>query len=127
MNRTHLLRTGALLGALGVAAGAFGAHGLRAMLEPRDLEIYETAVRYQLVHALALVACAALPERTRRVSVAGWCFLLGVIVFSGSLYVLVLTGTRWLGAITPFGGAGLIAGWVVLSTAAIGRAPSRDQ
>ncbi len=108
------LAVAALLGGLGVAAGAFGAHGLRSRLEPRDLEIFETAVRYQLIHALA-VGLAAVVGAPR----AAWLFTVGTIVFSGSLYVLVLTGPRWMGAITPIGGLALIGGWLALGVWAL--------
>lgn len=103
---------GAVLGFLGVAAGAFGAHGLKGMLTADRLEIFETAVRYQMYHSLALVASGILGS-----SKAGWAFLLGVVVFSGSLYLLVLTEKRWLGAITPIGGVLLLVGWVFLALA----------
>lgn len=103
---------GAVLGFLGVAAGAFGAHALRGSLPAERLEIFETAVRYQLVHALALVMAGIL-EAGR----AGWAFFLGVVVFSGSLYLLVLTDRRWLGAVTPIGGLLFLAGWVLLALA----------
>src|SRR4029077_11863262 len=93
---------GALCGASGVILGAFGAHALRAHLEPRDLETFETAVRYQMYHAFALFAAAWLISRgTPQASTAAWAFIVGIVVFSGSLYLLVATGHRWLGAITP--------------------------
>ena len=103
---------GAVLGFLGVAAGAFGAHGLRGALAPDRLEIFETAVRYQLIHALALLAVPILGAAG-----AGWAFLAGTIIFSGSLYLLVLTDQRWLGAVTPIGGVVMLAGWVLLAVA----------
>src|SRR5262245_54409408 len=105
MDRTFFA-LGALLAGLGVAAGAFGAHGLRARLTPDMLAIFETAVRYQMYHALALLAVgwAAARWPDRGVALAGWLFVAGIVVFSGSLYVLALTGTRWLGAVTPLGG-----------------------
>ena len=108
---------GALFGFLAVALGAFGAHALRARLSPADLEIFETAARYQMYHALALLLLAALAPRFpgALVSAAGWLFTAGVIVFSGSLYVLVLSGQRWLGAVTPLGGLALIAAWALLA------------
>jgi uncharacterized membrane protein YgdD (TMEM256/DUF423 family) len=113
---------GALFGALAVAAGAFGAHALRARLEPRDLEIFETAARYQLYHALALFAVAWAMECNRQWGLAaGWLFVAGVVVFSGSLYALVLTGQRWLGAVTPLGGVAFILGWVCLGMAVLRR------
>jgi uncharacterized membrane protein YgdD (TMEM256/DUF423 family) len=103
---------------LGVAAGAFGAHGLKERLTPDLLAVWETAVRYQIYHALGLLALAALWDRlSARASTAGWCFLLGTLVFSGSLYALSLTGIRKLGAITPIGGLLFLAGWAALLTA----------
>jgi uncharacterized membrane protein YgdD (TMEM256/DUF423 family) len=104
------VQIGALLAFLGVAAGAFGAHALKGMLTPERLEVFEVAVRYQMYHALGLIAAGILD--TPR---AGWAFLFGTIVFSGSLYLLVLTDKRWLGAITPIGGALFLAGWVLLA------------
>ena len=103
-----------------VAAGAFGAHGLRTRLAPDLLAVFETAARYQMYHALALLAAAwaasrwpgALPQW------AGWLFVAGTVLFSGSLYLLALSGVRWLGAITPLGGAAFLAGWVCLALAA---------
>lgn len=120
MNKTWLLLA-AVLGFSGVAAGAFGAHALRARLEPRDLEIFETAVRYQLIHALALGMVAGLAghRTTSALSGAGWAWTFGVLVFSGSLYALVLTQTRWFGAITPLGGLALLAGWALLAKHAL--------
>lgn len=113
---------GALFGALAVAAGAFGAHALRARLEPRDLEVFETAARYQVYHALALFAVAwALGSNRQWALAAGWLFVAGVVVFSGSLYALVLTGQRWLGAVTPLGGVAFILGWVCLGVAVVKR------
>jgi uncharacterized membrane protein YgdD (TMEM256/DUF423 family) len=108
---------GALLALLGVAFGAFGAHALRARLTPADLAIFETGVRYQMYHALALlfVAWAATRWPGGTVHAAGWAFLVGVLVFSGSLYVLVLSGLRWMGAITPLGGLALLLGWALLA------------
>lgn len=107
---------GALFGFAGVAAGAFGAHALKGIYAPDRMEIFETAVRYQLIHALALLAVgpAGAPS-------AGWAFLAGILIFSGSLYLLVLTDTRWLGAVTPIGGLCLLAGWLLLAFAAYGR------
>lgn len=111
---------GAVLAGLGVAAGAFGAHGLRARLEPEMLVVYETAVRYQMYHALALLAVGWAAGRWpgSGAALAGWLFVTGIVVFSGSLYVLALTGTRWLGAVTPLGGLAFLAGWVALARAA---------
>jgi len=111
---------GSLLGALGVALGAFGAHGLKARVGPDLLEIWETAARYHLIHALALIATAWAATRWPgpATSAAGWLFLAGVVLFSGSLYALVLSGVRALGAVTPVGGLCLIAGWLALTLAA---------
>lgn len=110
---------GAFIGALAVILGAFGAHALRSHLEPRDLETFETAVRYQMYHAFALFAAAWLISRNMpHAGTAAWAFIAGVIVFSGSLYLLVGTGQRWLGAITPIGGVAFIAGWILLALAA---------
>ena len=113
---------GALTGGLAVALGAFGAHGLRTRLAADALAIFETAVRYQMYHALALFAVAfALTRWPWSVlpAVAGWLFVAGTVLFSGSLYLLALTDTRWLGAVTPFGGLALIAGWGCLLVAAL--------
>ena len=107
---------GALFAGLAVAAGAFGAHALRDRLTPDMLAIFETAARYQMYHALALLAVAWATTRWPDSSavLAGWCFVAGIVVFSGSLYVLALTGVRWLGAITPLGGLAFLAGWALL-------------
>ncbi|MBI4519891.1 MAG: DUF423 domain-containing protein [Gemmatimonadetes bacterium] len=120
MDRAFLL-IGALAGVVGVALGAFGAHGLRARLSPEMLAVFETGVRYHLYHALALVATAAVVARlpsSRLVVAAGWLFLAGIILFSGSLYLLALTGVGGLGAITPFGGVAFLLGWALLAIAA---------
>jgi uncharacterized membrane protein YgdD (TMEM256/DUF423 family) len=111
---------GALSGLVAVAAGAFGAHGLKSRLTPDLLAVFETAARYQMFHALALLAAAwAIGRWTGRAAVAaGWCFAGGTLVFSGSLYLLALTGLRAFGAITPVGGALFLAGWLLLAVAA---------
>ena len=108
---------GSILAAAAVAAGAFGAHGLRGRLGEADLAIFETAVRYHLVHAVALLAVAWTMERWPGGAgpIAAALILGGILIFSGSLYLLVLTGPRWLGAITPIGGVLLIAGWIFLA------------
>lgn len=115
IERLFAVAAGAL-GFLGVALGAFGAHALAERLTARDLEIFETGVRYQMFHALALLLLALILDRwSGTLGVwAGWCFLAGILVFSGSLYVLVLSGQRWMGAITPLGGVALLAGWALL-------------
>jgi uncharacterized membrane protein YgdD (TMEM256/DUF423 family) len=108
-----------LMGALGVAAGAFGAHALRQRVDERSLEIFETAVRYQMYHAFALLAAAWLISTgARQAGTAAWLFAGGVLVFSGSLYVMVASGARWLGAVTPIGGVLMIGGWIMLAVAA---------
>ena len=111
------IAVGAVLAGIGVAAGAFGAHGLSDVLSPARLSVYETAVRYHLIHAVALVVTGVLVTSVPAVQVAvsGYLFLTGILLFSGSLYLLVLTDTPWLGAVTPFGGATWIAGWAVLA------------
>jgi uncharacterized membrane protein YgdD (TMEM256/DUF423 family) len=114
---------GSLSAGIAVAAGAFGAHALRARLSPADLATFETGARYQMYHALALLAVAwavqqwpgALPRA------AGWLFVAGTVIFSGSLYTLVLSGQRWLGAVTPIGGVAFLAGWACLLAAALRR------
>jgi uncharacterized membrane protein YgdD (TMEM256/DUF423 family) len=110
---------GALLGCTGVAAGAFGAHALRTRLSPDMLGVFETAARYQLLHALALYGAAWVtlqwPGRWAAAGVALLCS--GIVLFSGSLYLLVLTGEHWLGAVTPLGGSLLMLGWLALALA----------
>jgi len=112
---------GCSFGFLAVAAGAFGAHALRGRLSPEYLLVFETAVRYQMYHALALlgVAWAGTQWPGSATTVAGWLFSAGIVIFSGSLYILTLTGARWLGAITPIGGVALLAGWIVLAASAM--------
>jgi uncharacterized membrane protein YgdD (TMEM256/DUF423 family) len=104
---------------LAVAAGAFGAHALRDRLPESMLAIFETGVRYQMYHALALLGVAWLLARapSQPAVAAGWCFVFGIVVFSGSLYVLTLSGVRTWGAVTPFGGVAMIAGWALLAYA----------
>ena len=106
---TPFFRLGAASALIAVAAGAFGAHALRARLAPDMLAVFETAARYQMYHALALCLVGLLAGRAARA--AGWLFIWGTVVFSGSLYLMALTGERWLGAVTPVGGAAFIAGW----------------
>lgn len=109
------IRIAALLGATGVILGAFGAHALRARLEPAQLASWSTAVHYQLFHALALLAIALSSAGSgRSPGPAPWLFAFGVLLFSGSIYALVLTPWRWLGPATPIGGLLLIAGWLSL-------------
>lgn len=115
-----LIIAGALSGAVAVAAGAFGAHALAARVTPERLQTFETGVRYQMYHTIALfvVAWIAASWPSWQASTAGVLFLIGIIIFSGSLYVLVLTDTGWLGAITPIGGVAFIGGWLLLAWAA---------
>jgi uncharacterized membrane protein YgdD (TMEM256/DUF423 family) len=110
---------GALFAGLAVAAGAFGAHALRNRLEPRDLEIFETAARYQMYHGLALLFAAWMLDRgIAQAGLAAWGFTIGTMIFCGSLYLMVFTGMRWLGAITPIGGVVMLVGWVALALTA---------
>ena len=116
------MAVGALFAFLGVALGAFGAHALRTRITPRDLEIFDVAVRYQLTHALALLITGLIlwwrgMDVSRLLVITPWLFTAGIILFSGSLYVLVLTGKRWLGAVTPLGGVLFLAGWLLLALA----------
>jgi len=122
------VRIAAVLGFLGVGVGAFGAHGLKDRLDALGTAAtYQTGVQYHMYHALALLALGVMagPSRTTAGSVAGWAFLVGVILFSGSLYVLSLTGIKWLGAITPFGGVAMLIGWAALAVAAGSAAAGR--
>ncbi len=120
MDRLFII-LGALSGGIGVAAGAFGAHALRARLEPRMLEVFETGARYQMYHAIAMLAAAWIVTRFPGAlsNASGWLFLAGTLLFSGSLYAMALTGVRALGAITPLGGVCFIAGWACLALAAM--------
>ncbi|MFN0099042.1 MAG: DUF423 domain-containing protein [Gemmatimonadaceae bacterium] len=123
------LPIGAISGALAVAAGAFGAHALRARLEPRLLEVFETAARYQMYHALALmlvgvwiaVRGTTASGHARLIHVSGWAFVAGTCLFSGSLYTMAFTGIRAFGAITPLGGVAFIGGWLMFAVAATRR------
>ncbi len=123
-----LLVAAAIAGALGVAAGAFGAHALRGALETRLFEVFETAARYQMMHALALGLVGALllfggdRLNARWLRLSGGLFLAGLLIFCGTLYILSLSGVRWLGAITPLGGLAFIAAWIAC---AIGVWPAR--
>jgi uncharacterized membrane protein YgdD (TMEM256/DUF423 family) len=116
------LATAAVFGGLSVASGAFASHALKGKLTDRSLEIFDTAARYQMYHALALLLVALLLSRAAQsqtfFTVAGWAFIVGTTIFSGSLYALSLTNIKWLGAITPLGGVALIVGWGCLAVAA---------
>ena len=111
---------GAVSAFLSVAAGAFGAHALRTRLPPDLLAVFETAARYQMYHALGLLAVAWAVGRGVGgfAQWAGWLFVAGTVLFSGSLYALALSGVRWLGAVTPLGGVAFLAGWICLALAA---------
>ena len=117
----HWIALGAFSGALTVVCGAFGAHALQERVTPEDLEIWKTAVHYQGLHALALIAFGLFAERTKAGGLVGWAFVLGTVIFSGTLYGIVLGGPRWLGAITPLGGTALIVGWLAFGARALRR------
>lgn len=108
---------GTVSAALGVLIGAFGAHGLSSRLTPELLDTFETGVRYHMYHAFALIIVGLALSRgsSNLLGWAGWAFLIGTLLFSGSLYLLALSGNRFLGAITPFGGLAFIAGWLLLA------------
>lgn len=114
----------AINGFLAVAAGAFGAHGLQGRLDAAALQVFETAARYHMYHALAmgLAAVLARPPHLAGATTAAALFLAGIVLFSGSLYALALTGQRWLGMVTPFGGVAFLAGWAMLAYAALRKA-----
>src|SRR5262245_2262347 len=121
MDRTFLL-IGGVLGFLGIAFGAFGAHALRPRLSAEMLAVFETAVRYQMYHVFAVLIVAAAIGRigdARLLAIAGWCFVAGTVLFSGSLYALALTGVGTLGAITPIGGLLFLIGWACLVVFAV--------
>jgi uncharacterized membrane protein YgdD (TMEM256/DUF423 family) len=109
---------GAVSGFLGVALGAFGAHGLPKDAAPQALDWWKTAAQYHLVHALALLLTGLVGLQGVRVDAAGWCFLAGSVIFSGTLYAMTLGAPRFLGAVTPLGGLLLLAGWLALAFAA---------
>ncbi len=116
MERTFVI-LGALSAFIGVAAGAFGAHGLKRTLGTDMLAVFDVGVRYQLVHALALVMVAWVQSRwpSALITASGWLFVVGTILFSGSLYALSVSGIRGLGLITPFGGVAFLAGWACMA------------
>jgi len=116
-----LLLVGAVAGFLAVALGAFATHGLRARLSPEMLAAFETGVRYQMYHALAILLVALMLGRFDgwMFRAAGWAFTIGIVMFSGSLYLLAITGTTMLGAITPIGGLAFLVGWGFLAVAAV--------
>ena len=123
-NPARVFAYGTLSAAVAVGLGAFGAHALKPVLTPPELSTFETAVRYQMYHALALVAAGLggrfwAPEIPRNFVLAGWCFAVGTILFSGSLYALSLSDALWLAYVTPVGGTLFIAGWIFLFTAVL--------
>ena len=130
------LTVAALGGFLAVALGAFGAHALRNTLDSYSLSVFEIAVRYQFYHAMALFGVGLLcgrqlvptttPRQTRWLAIAGGGFIAGMVVFSGSLYLLALTGQRWLGAVTPLGGLAFLVGWAALAAWALGSTAIHD-
>lgn len=112
----YFLTIGAVLAGLAVVLGAFGAHMLEGQVSADRLATFETAVQYQMYHALGLMIVGWIARSgTMAITTAGYCFLAGILIFSGSLYLLVLTDTGWLGAITPIGGLAFIAGWILLA------------
>lgn len=113
----HFIMLGAVNGFLAVAFGAFAAHALRNLLSSGLLEVFQTGVEYQGVHALALLAVGILgrDNRDRALNLAGWAFATGIVLFSGSLYLLALTDIRWMGAVTPLGGTAFLLGWGALA------------
>ncbi|MEC4894556.1 MAG: DUF423 domain-containing protein [Oscillatoria sp. PMC 1051.18] len=116
------LAIAAILAGVSVAGGAFATHALKERISDRALEIFETGAKYQMYHALALILVALLLSRAELsqtyLSVAGYAFIVGIAIFSGSLYALSLSGVRWLGAVTPFGGVAFLIGWGCLAIAA---------
>lgn len=121
---THFIALGAINGLLAVAFGAFAAHALRDLLSAGMLATFQTGVDYQAMHALALLAVGILGRHSGRLRLlqwSGWAFASGILLFSGSLYILALTDIRWLGAITPLGGLAFLAGWALLAWQAVRR------
>jgi uncharacterized membrane protein YgdD (TMEM256/DUF423 family) len=119
MERIFLI-LGALFAFIAVAAGAFGAHVLKERMSTDMLAVFEVGVRYQMYHALALIVTAWMHTKwpSTIVTTSGYCFIIGIILFSGSLYLLSLSGVKWLGAITPLGGLAFLAGWACMAWAA---------
>lgn len=113
----HFITLGAINGFIAVAFGAFAAHALKGLISPGLLAVFQTGVEYQGVHALALIAVGILgrDSRDNALNLAGWAFATGILLFSGSLYLLALTDSRWLGAITPLGGTAFLLGWGALA------------
>ncbi|THI89359.1 MAG: DUF423 domain-containing protein [Nitrospira sp. CG24A] len=113
----RFLALGSILAGLGVAAGAFGAHALKDILDPPMLQVFETATRYVMYHAFGLCIVSWAIDRypEQRLEKSGWLFLIGILLFSGSLYVVSLAGIRWMGAVTPIGGLAFMTGWLLLA------------
>lgn len=127
---SHILFWGAVNGFLAVALGAFGAHGLKQRLAPDLLTIYHTGVEYHFYHAMGLCIIGILTWIAPQVNLfrtAGWTMLVGIVIFSGSLYLLAITGQRWLGAITPFGGLAFLAAWAMLAYGVLRWKPDLSQ
>ena len=126
----RVLATGAALALLAVVSGAFAAHGLKTMLDAHQLALFETAARYQMYHALALLVVGLLASARQfsrpLLKLAAFAFILGIFLFCGSLYLLALSGITWLGAITPLGGTAFLAGWLAMMIAALKPAASPD-
>ncbi len=123
-NPARMFASGTLSAAIAVALGAFGAHALKSVMTPQELSTFETAVRYQMYHALGLIAAGLgarfwAPETPRNFVLAGWCFAVGTILFSGSLYGLSLSGALWLAYLTPVGGILFLTGWIFLFAAVL--------
>jgi uncharacterized membrane protein YgdD (TMEM256/DUF423 family) len=127
-NTQLFLAIAAILGALSVAGGAFASHALQAQLSERSLAVFNTGIRYQMYHALALLAVALLgrttPDSSPWLTAAGWAFITGVMLFSGSLYLISLAGLKAFGPVTPLGGVAFLIGWVCLAISAL-KLPSR--
>lgn len=120
--RSLFVFLGSLNGFLAVALGAFAAHALKSRLSPELLAVFHTGVQYHMTHALALVAVGITTQwdpESLYLKTAGWSFMAGIVLFSGSLYLLGLTGDRWLGMVTPFGGLAFLAGWLSFAVAAL--------
>lgn len=122
------IRIASVFGFLGVATGAFGAHGLKSMVTPERLDVFQTGSRYCLVHAVVLLIVGIMAKQTNSqwINRAGWGFSSGVFIFSGSLWTLVLTDTGWLGAITPLGGVAMLFGWISLLLSTTQRDTGQD-
>lgn len=126
MHASTSLRLGAIAGGLAVALGAFAAHGMKGHFGAESLATFETGVRYQMFHALALCLCGTLGANGRRTSGAATAFGLGILLFSGSLYALVWLDQRWLGAVTPLGGVAFLVGWILLAWRGTGTVEAPD-